>query len=54
MPLCYFALQMLILTSVELQIRQHGEDHLYSSARNYAEMDSVIDVIKVSVRWKTY
>jgi REP element-mobilizing transposase RayT len=31
-----------------------AEDYLYSSARNYAEMESVIDVIKVSVRWKTY
>jgi len=30
-----------------------AEDYLYSSARNYAEMESVIDVIKVSVRWKT-
>jgi len=31
-----------------------AEDYLYSSARNYAEMESVIDVIKVSVKWKTY
>jgi REP element-mobilizing transposase RayT len=29
-----------------------AEDYLYSGARNYAEMESVIDVIKVSVRWK--
>ena len=30
------------------------EDYLYSSARNYAEIESVIDVIKISIRWKTY
>jgi len=30
------------------------EDYLYSSARNYADMESVIDVIKLIVRWKAY
>ncbi|QKG79678.1 hypothetical protein FHG85_05190 [Tenuifilum thalassicum] len=30
------------------------EDYLYSSARNYAGLDSVIDVITVDIRWKTY
>ncbi|HZK08854.1 MAG TPA: transposase [Bacteroidales bacterium] len=30
------------------------EDYLYSSARNYADLESVIDVIKVDFIWKTY
>jgi REP element-mobilizing transposase RayT len=31
----------------------NAEDYLYSSARNYAELESVIDVIKLDLRWKT-
>ena len=30
------------------------EDYLYSSARNYAGLDSVIDVIVLDLGWKTY
>jgi REP element-mobilizing transposase RayT len=30
------------------------EDYLYSSARNYAGLESVIDVIEIDFRWKTY
>jgi REP element-mobilizing transposase RayT len=30
------------------------EDYLYSSARNYANTDSVIDVITLPLPWKTY
>jgi hypothetical protein len=30
------------------------EDYLYSSARNYAGLESVIDVIEVDFKWKTY
>jgi REP element-mobilizing transposase RayT len=30
-----------------------AEDYLYSSARNYADMESLLPVIKVFVRWKT-
>jgi hypothetical protein len=30
------------------------EDYLYSSARNYAGLESLIDVIEVDFRWKTY
>lgn len=30
------------------------EDYLYSSARNYAGLESVIDVIELDFRWKTY
>ncbi len=29
------------------------EDYLYSSARNYADLDSIIDIIKVDFLWKT-
>jgi REP element-mobilizing transposase RayT len=31
----------------------HPEDYLYSSARNYAELDNLIDVIRIDFRWKT-
>lgn len=30
------------------------EDYLYSSARNYADLESVLDIIEVSRTWKTY
>jgi REP element-mobilizing transposase RayT len=30
------------------------EDYLYSSARNYAGLESVIDVVEVDFMWKTY
>jgi REP element-mobilizing transposase RayT len=30
------------------------EDYLYSSARNYAEMEGLLDIIKVDRLWKTY
>ena len=29
------------------------EDYLYSSARNYADLDNVLDVIKLDLVWKT-
>jgi REP element-mobilizing transposase RayT len=29
------------------------EDYLYSSASNYAERDSIIDVIKLDIKWKS-
>ena len=29
------------------------EDYIYSSARNYAELDSIMDIIKVDFLWKT-
>jgi REP element-mobilizing transposase RayT len=31
-----------------------AEDYLYSSARNYAELENVLDVIKLELKWKTY
>ena len=30
------------------------EDYLYSSARNYAGLDSPLDVLKLDVLWKSY
>lgn len=30
------------------------EEYLYSSARNYADMEGPIDVIKLNLKWKTY
>jgi hypothetical protein len=30
------------------------EDYLYSSARNYAGLESIIDVIEIDFKWKTY
>lgn len=32
----------------------NSEDYLYSSARNYADLESILDVIEVSRKWKTY
>ncbi len=29
------------------------EDYLYSSARNYAEREAVLEIVKASIRWKT-
>jgi REP element-mobilizing transposase RayT len=31
----------------------HPEDYLYSSARNYAEEDSVLDIDRLTLKWKT-
>ena len=39
---------------VKSGIVQNPEDFLYSSAKNYAGMDGVIDVILLDVAWKTY
>ncbi len=33
---------------------ENPQDYLYSSARNYADLESLIDVIKVDFLWKTY
>jgi hypothetical protein len=30
------------------------EEYIYSSATNYAEMESVLDVIRMDLKWKTY
>ena len=39
---------------VRARIVEKPEDYLYSSARNYAGLVSLIDVIEVDFRWKTY
>jgi REP element-mobilizing transposase RayT len=31
-----------------------AEDYLYSSARNYAELENVLDITKLELKWKTY
>ena len=31
----------------------HAEDYLYSSARNYAGLDAVMEIDKVDLKWKT-
>lgn len=38
---------------VKAGIVQNPEDYLYSSARNYADMDTIIDISKVDFIWKT-
>ncbi len=46
--------------SIEYQIKDRAgivgstEEYVYSSAKNYADLESVIDIIQVSRRWKTY
>ena len=37
---------------VRAGIVEKAEDYLYSSARNYSEKDSLIDICKISMRWK--
>lgn len=31
-----------------------AEDYRYSSARNYADMESILDIIQLDFNWKTY
>lgn len=38
---------------VRAGIVERPQDYLYSSARNYVDLESVIDVIKVVFKWKT-
>jgi predicted ATP-dependent Lon-type protease len=39
---------------VEEMIVSKPEEYLFSSARNYAGLDSMIDVFLISRQWKTY
>jgi putative transposase len=39
---------------VEEMIVSQPEDYLFSSARNYAELDNVLDICLISKQWKTY
>ncbi|MBK8805257.1 MAG: transposase [Bacteroidales bacterium] len=38
---------------VRAGIVENPEDYLYSSARNYADLDSVIEIFKAEILWKT-
>ena len=38
---------------VKAGIVANPQDYLYSSARNYADMDGIIEIIKVDRRWIT-
>jgi REP element-mobilizing transposase RayT len=38
---------------VRSRIVLHPEDYIYSSASNYADLDSVMEVIKLDFNWKT-
>jgi len=42
------------MNPVRAGIVVNAEDYLYSSARNYANLESVIDIIEVDRKWKTY
>ncbi|MCF6185009.1 MAG: hypothetical protein L3J56_10405 [Bacteroidales bacterium] len=35
-------------------IVEHPEEYLYSSARNYAGLDAVLDIEMLNLPWKTY
>ena len=39
---------------VKAGIVENAEDYLYSSARNYASLDAVLDIETLSFTWKTY
>jgi len=42
------------MNPVKAGIVENPEDYLYSSARNYADLSALLDVVKVSLRWKTH
>ncbi len=39
---------------VKAGIVEHPEEYLYSSARNYASLDAVLDIETLSFTWTTY
>jgi hypothetical protein len=39
---------------VRAGIVRKPEEYIYSSASNYAEMESVLEVLIMDVKWKTY
>lgn len=47
------ALIIYIIASSQRGIVEKREDYLYSSARNYANLESMIDVYLVDFLWKT-
>ena len=40
--------------TVKAGIVENSEDYLYSSARNYASLETVLDIDLLSFTWKTY
>lgn len=39
---------------VRAGIVKNPEDYLYSSARNYADLENVFEIVKIDLPWKTY
>lgn len=39
---------------VKTGIVRRPEDYIYSSASNYAEMESILEIVRLDVLWKTY
>ena len=39
---------------VRARIVEKSEDYLYSSARNYADLDGMLDITFIEMKWKTY
>jgi len=39
---------------VRARIVEKSEDYLYSSARNYAYLDGMLDITFIEMKWKTY
>lgn len=39
---------------VRAKIVENPEDYLYSSARNYAELEYLLDIVLIDLPWKTY
>jgi REP element-mobilizing transposase RayT len=39
---------------VRAGIVARAEEYLYSSASNYVELDSIIEVVKIDFKWKTF
>jgi len=39
---------------VRARIVEKPEDYLYSSARNYADLDGMLDIAYIMMKWKTY
>ena len=39
---------------VRARVVEKPEDYLYSSARNYADLDGLLDVAFVEMKWKMY
>jgi REP element-mobilizing transposase RayT len=47
-------LEYLHRNPVRSGIVRRPEDYIYSSASNYAEMESILEIVRLDVLWKTY